>query len=564
MRAATWEITGATEDVAQGTSSGPWECAGGSRASKTDSWDATPEGEEPRASAWTSAEEAASATSAIASKGFDDDSSDDAVEDIASDARSFSARVSQSKEAGGTSSHGASHDATSTIASTADRAQEHKASTWEENGQERIAKQEKRPAWQQISAPESASYADNGVIARVADRPEPTIVQSLTASSPNAAGAAAAEQASSAPLYSATGIQAGSGGIFAAIGVAVLVCITLIASVLAFVLLASSLTQQTQDEGHFGAMYFWIEYETGKTDDSAFATVTLDDGLGGQAYGVQFDLLRGSLMSFLRWGVSEQPDLFAAFTDLAQKPASELYATSLDDPLPAAWRKTYSEHKQAFIEAQKTYVYLIYYLPVEQRLERAGWSISDKPDAVKGSIMSWAHQHGTGSITSTTLAQAGITNSDTPAQFISKLYAYRTERYGSYAGLDLKSRYDREVQTALSLLPGAGGGASSNAVVGRAYSQIGKVTYTWGGCAPGAMDCSGFVSYCLTGEYKRLGTTRTFLTWERPSDPRPGDVCTNDVHCGIYIGDGQMIDCGDVGVAVHPVDPTMVIVRYGG
>ena len=30
-------------------------------------------------------------------------------------------------------------------------------------------------------------------------------------------------------------------------------------------------------------------------------------------------------------------------------------------------------------------------------------------------------------------------------------------------------------------------------------------------------DCSGFVSYCLTGAYSRLGTTYTFLTWTQVS-----------------------------------------------
>ena len=27
------------------------------------------------------------------------------------------------------------------------------------------------------------------------------------------------------------------------------------------------------DAGFFGKMYFWIEYETGKTDETAFATI---------------------------------------------------------------------------------------------------------------------------------------------------------------------------------------------------------------------------------------------------------------------------------------------------
>ncbi len=118
---------------------------------------------------------------------------------------------------------------------------------------------------------------------------------------------------------------------------------------------------------------------------------------------------------------------------------------------------------------------------------------------------------------------------------------------------------------------GSGGGTTppynavtGNAVVDRAYSYIGNAEYVWGACSPGAFDCSGFVAYCLTGNYSRLGTTYTFLGWPRVSDPQPGDVCVNAGHCGIYIGNGQMIHCADVGIGViiGPVQAGMVYVRY--
>lgn len=105
---------------------------------------------------------------------------------------------------------------------------------------------------------------------------------------------------------------------------------------------------------------------------------------------------------------------------------------------------------------------------------------------------------------------------------------------------------------------------TGNAVVDRAYSWVGRAEYVWGGCSPGAFDCSGFVSYCLTGSYSRLGTTYTFLTWPRTNDPQPGDVAVNSGHTGIYIGGGQMIHCATygVGVIVGPVQSGMVFVRY--
>ena len=106
--------------------------------------------------------------------------------------------------------------------------------------------------------------------------------------------------------------------------------------------------------------------------------------------------------------------------------------------------------------------------------------------------------------------------------------------------------------------------ADDGTIVGRAYSWVGNAEYVWGACSPGAFDCSGFVSYCLTGQYARLGTTYTFLTWTQVSDPQPGDVCVNANHCGIYIGGGQMIHAADygIGVIVGPVQSGMIYVRY--
>lgn len=104
---------------------------------------------------------------------------------------------------------------------------------------------------------------------------------------------------------------------------------------------------------------------------------------------------------------------------------------------------------------------------------------------------------------------------------------------------------------------------SGNSVVSRAYSQLGK-PYKWGAVGPNSFDCSGLVSYCLTGSYSRLGTTGTFMGWTRVSNPQPGDICVNSHHCGIYIGGGQMIHApqtGDV-VKISSVHSGMIYVRY--
>ena len=104
--------------------------------------------------------------------------------------------------------------------------------------------------------------------------------------------------------------------------------------------------------------------------------------------------------------------------------------------------------------------------------------------------------------------------------------------------------------------------STGNAVVDRAYSKIG-CWYSWGAVGPDTFDCSGLVSYALTGGYSRLGTTYTFMAWPQVSDPQPGDICTSSYHCGIYIGGGQMIHAPQQGeqVKVGPVQSDMIIVR---
>lgn len=118
---------------------------------------------------------------------------------------------------------------------------------------------------------------------------------------------------------------------------------------------------------------------------------------------------------------------------------------------------------------------------------------------------------------------------------------------------------------------GGGGGnsgylppADDGTIVGRAMSYVGNGSYVWGACSPGEFDCSGFVSYCLTGSYSRLGTTYTFLGWPEVSDPQPGDICVNEGHCGIYVGNGMMAHAASPGegIIVSGVQGGMIYVRY--
>jgi len=111
--------------------------------------------------------------------------------------------------------------------------------------------------------------------------------------------------------------------------------------------------------------------------------------------------------------------------------------------------------------------------------------------------------------------------------------------------------------------------ATGNAVVDRARAMLGS-DYVWGGVGGswGGFDCSGLVSYALTGENVRLGTTATFANWNQVSDPQPGDVCViheedGNQHTGIYVGDGRMIHASTYGVGVieSNVQDGMIYVR---
>lgn len=94
------------------------------------------------------------------------------------------------------------------------------------------------------------------------------------------------------------------------------------------------------------------------------------------------------------------------------------------------------------------------------------------------------------------------------------------------------------------------------AILSEAEKYIGY-SYVWGGYNPStSFDCSGFVSYVYNQcgwDFGRLGAQGLYNISTRTSSPRPGDLVfftgTYDTpgvsHCGIYVGDGWMLHCGD-------------------
>ena len=102
----------------------------------------------------------------------------------------------------------------------------------------------------------------------------------------------------------------------------------------------------------------------------------------------------------------------------------------------------------------------------------------------------------------------------------------------------------------------------SGGTVSRAYSALGK-PYVWGAAGPNSFDCSGLVSFCLTGRYSHTYSSSDFVGLTKVSNPQPGDICVRVGHVGVYIGGGQMIHAphtGDV-VKISAVPSNMWYVR---
>lgn len=107
--------------------------------------------------------------------------------------------------------------------------------------------------------------------------------------------------------------------------------------------------------------------------------------------------------------------------------------------------------------------------------------------------------------------------------------------------------------------------SSGSTTVSRAESMLGR-PYEWGAAGPDSFDCSGLVSYCLTGNFVHMWSTTDIITWPQVSDPQPGDICVSATHCGVYVGGGMMIHAPQTGDVVKesPVHSGMIYVRYGG
>ena len=133
------------------------------------------------------------------------------------------------------------------------------------------------------------------------------------------------------------------------------------------------------------------------------------------------------------------------------------------------------------------------------------------------------------------------------------LYAQEQAAYATQGGVVNDDGTVTDIETgAVYDSPAAYVAATGNAIVDRARSIIGSA-YVWGGVGGdyGGFDCSGLVSYALTGEYTRVGTSYSIGDmYSRVSDPQAGDLYVTDGHIAVYTGEGTLVHAVDYGIGV--------------
>ncbi|MEG0155828.1 MAG: peptidoglycan DD-metalloendopeptidase family protein [Lachnospiraceae bacterium] len=214
-------------------------------------------------------------------------------------------------------------------------------------------------------------------------------------------------------------------------------------------------------EGFFGKLYYWIEYETGCTDESAFGAVLGD---GGKAFGIQFDY-RYALQPFMRKCFDADPVAYAKFQPYLEVPKERLKG---NQGLATTWIDIFETHKQDFIQKQKEYAKENYYDDIERKADQLGIKLKDRDDVCKGAVLSYSFQCGQGAAMAALKKADHLLDGD--ERFINDIYEYRTQKYPRF-----QSRYDRERATALALLHGQSGSETlTNPIPGaRVSSEFG-------------------------------------------------------------------------------------------
>ena len=118
------------------------------------------------------------------------------------------------------------------------------------------------------------------------------------------------------------------------------------------------------------------------------------------------------------------------------------------------------------------------------------------------------------------------------------------------------------------------GSSTARALISTAYDYVG-VPYVFGGTTPWGFDCSGYTQYVFRQmgiEIPRTAGDAQYYAYPKvsSSELEPGDLVflkpmNRDLPCGIYIGNGQMLQAGSsTGVTVSNVFSGYWGARYIG
>lgn len=119
-----------------------------------------------------------------------------------------------------------------------------------------------------------------------------------------------------------------------------------------------------------------------------------------------------------------------------------------------------------------------------------------------------------------------------------------------FPSVSAQSDEDDESYSGGSSYSSGGSNLGGSDAVSRAQSALG-LPYVYGAAGPNSFDCSGLVSYALTGNFGHAYVSQDFWALPAVSDPQPGDVVACSAgHCGLYIGGGQMIEAPHTGAVV--------------
>lgn len=200
--------------------------------------------------------------------------------------------------------------------------------------------------------------------------------------------------------------------------------------------------QGEQGDCPYGEMYYWIYWETGTWEpETAYATV---HGDGGNAYGIQLDR-RYTLTAFVKGCYELDENAYDMFADYYQKSVPQS-----DAGFARAWKKACAKNGAAFGELQKQFAYDHFYAPAESYLKERGLDVSQRPEVVKGAVLSFAWHAGWKTAADHVLG-ASITGETGDREFLERVYDKRLSEYPRFT-----NRFTEERAYALSLLSGGG------------------------------------------------------------------------------------------------------------